>query len=71
MNWAQPGPEIHMPNKNLFVGTSGWHFKDWIVPFYPKELPTGEYLAHYASQFGTVEIDATFYRIPTRKMVEG
>ena len=60
-----------MPTKNLFIGTSGWYYKDWLGPFYPKKLPAGEYLSYYASHFSTVEIDSTFYRIPTRKIVTG
>src|SRR5215210_29170 len=46
--------------KRLFVGTSGWVYKDWAGSFYPDDLPKASELAFYASQFNTVEINATF-----------
>jgi uncharacterized protein YecE (DUF72 family) len=55
----------------LFVGTSGWVYKGWAGRFYPKELPAREHLPFYASQFNTVEINATFYRLPPETMVKG
>src|SRR5438270_8118551 len=55
----------------LFVGTSGWVYKGWAGEFYPADLPAAKRLAFYASRFSTVEINATFYRLPTPKMVRG
>jgi uncharacterized protein YecE (DUF72 family) len=49
----------------LRIGTSSWSSKDWVGPFYPPGTKPAEYIAHYASVFDTVEIDATFYRMPT------
>ncbi len=46
------------------VGTSGWAGKGWRKAFYPPELPEAEWLAHYARHFDTVELTATFYRLP-------
>jgi uncharacterized protein YecE (DUF72 family) len=55
----------------LFVGTSGWVYKEWAGVFYPEDLEkTGE-LAHYATHFNSVEINATFYRLPFANMVKG
>src|SRR5438045_7426899 len=51
----------------LFVGTSGWVYKGWAGSFYPRDLPARRQLEYYASQFKTVEINATFYRLPTEK----
>jgi uncharacterized protein YecE (DUF72 family) len=48
----------------VVVGTSGYAFKEWKGPFYPEDLPDGEMLAYYATQFPTVEINNTFYRLP-------
>lgn len=48
----------------VLVGTSGYAFKEWKGPFYPDDLPDDEMLRHYATQFGTVEINNTFYRLP-------
>jgi uncharacterized protein YecE (DUF72 family) len=48
-----------------YVGTSGWHYPHWQGPFYPPALPTRAWLAYYADQFATVEINASFYRLPS------
>jgi len=50
--------------KNLFVGTSGFAFKEWKGPFYPKDLPDAKMLEYYAERLGSVEINNTFYRMP-------
>ncbi len=50
-----------------YVGTSGFAFKEWKGPFYPAKLPDKGMLAYYASQFPTVEINNTFYRMPREK----
>lgn len=55
----------------LRYGTSSWSEKSWVGPFYPPGTQPGDYLAHYAKQFGTVEADNTYYRVPTRAMVRG
>jgi uncharacterized protein YecE (DUF72 family) len=51
-------------------GTSGWSYKDWVGPFYPPGTPASKFLEHYATRFKAVEIDSTFYRIPSTKSVE-
>jgi uncharacterized protein YecE (DUF72 family) len=48
----------------LLVGTSGYAFKEWKGTFYPEDLPDDGQLGYYASQFPTVEINNTFYRLP-------
>jgi len=53
------------------VGTSGYSYKEWKGPFYPKDLPAGRFLGFYAKALATVEINNTFYRMPTAKLVEG
>lgn len=53
------------------LGTSSWTAEGWERAFYPPRLPKRDYITFYASQFDTVEIDATFYAIPSRKTVEG
>lgn len=60
-----------MTTARLFVGTSGWSYSDWVGPLYPAGTAPGAYLAHYCREFGAVEIDSTFYRIPTTRMVDG
>jgi uncharacterized protein YecE (DUF72 family) len=53
-----------------WVGTSGFAFKEWKPSFYPEKLAAKNFLAHYASQFASVEIDGTFYRIPKENVVD-
>jgi uncharacterized protein YecE (DUF72 family) len=48
----------------LLVGTSGWQYADWRGSFYPAEVPVSHWLEHYARSFPTVEVNATFYRLP-------
>ncbi len=53
------------------IGTSGWSYDDWVGPFYPAGTGKGDYLAWYARQFEVVEVDSTFYRPPSPRMVQG
>jgi uncharacterized protein YecE (DUF72 family) len=55
----------------LHVGTSGYNFPEWRGSFYPAKLPTAKWLEYYATQLGTVEINYTFYRMPSAKTVAG
>jgi uncharacterized protein YecE (DUF72 family) len=52
------------------IGCSGFSYRQWRGPFYPEGLPSRRWLEHYATRFDTVEINATFYRLPTRETVE-
>jgi uncharacterized protein YecE (DUF72 family) len=47
------------------VGTSGWHYDDWRVRFYPEKLAKAKWLEFYATQFNTVEINNSFYHLPS------
>ena len=49
----------------VLVGTSGYSYKEWKGTFYPEDLPAAEMLRFYAERFATVEINNTFYRMPT------
>ena len=60
-----------MGTMRVLVGTSGYSYKEWKGPFYPKDLPAARFLGFYAETFKTVEINNTFYRMPTAKLVEG
>lgn len=51
------------------VGMSGYSYKEWKPGFYPAELPTDQMLPFYAERFGAVEINNTFYRMPTEKLL--
>lgn len=54
----------------LLVGTSGWSYPAWKGTFYPSDLPATRMLAHYAGRLPAVEVNATFYRMPRRAMLE-
>ena len=53
------------------LGTSGFSYDDWVGPFYPPDVPRREWLAFYARQFDTCELNVTYYRLPERRTVEG
>jgi uncharacterized protein YecE (DUF72 family) len=54
-----------MKSKTLFIGTSGYVYKHWANgEFYPNSLPAKQWLPYYATQFDTVEINNSFYRLP-------
>ena len=54
-----------MISDHVLIGTSGFSYRDWLGNFYPQFCPAADFLRYYGSRFKTVEIDATFYRIPT------
>jgi uncharacterized protein YecE (DUF72 family) len=54
----------------LYIGTSGWHYKHWVGPFYPEKLPASRMLDYYTQHFDTVELNNTFYRLPVETGVE-
>jgi uncharacterized protein YecE (DUF72 family) len=55
--------------KTVKVGCSGWQYRDWRDGLY-KGVPQSRWLERYADVFDTVEVNATFYRLPKPKMVE-
>ena len=55
---------------NLYVGTSGYSYKEWKGPFYPKDLPDKQMLRFYGEHFRSVEINNTFYRMPKSSVLE-
>jgi uncharacterized protein YecE (DUF72 family) len=55
----------------ILVGTSGYNYPEWKGSFYPADLPAAKMLPYYAGKFRTVEINYTFYRMPTPKLIAG
>lgn len=53
----------------LYVGTSGWTYKDWDGLFYPPGVRGADRLSFYADRFDTVEVNATFYRFPPKNAI--
>jgi len=59
-----------MASNRVFIGTSGWMYRHWADGvFYPPRLRPNLWLPYYAQRFGTVEINATFYRLPNEAAV--
>lgn len=54
----------------LLIGTSGWSYKDWQQSFYPDEVSQKGQLAYYSSKYNTVEVNATYYEVPSVSVVE-
>jgi uncharacterized protein YecE (DUF72 family) len=52
-------------------GTSSWSAKSWVGSFYPRGTKPGDFLGFYSTQFGCVEADVTYYRVPDEKLVSG
>lgn len=55
----------------VWIGTSGYNYPEWKGSFYPADLAAAKMLPYYAARFPTVEINYTFYRMPTEKLVSG
>ena len=55
----------------ILIGTSGYNYPEWKGSFYPPDLPASKMLPYYAERLCTVEINYSFYRLPSEKAVEG
>lgn len=55
----------------IYIGTSGFQYDDWVGPYYPQDLPKKDWLAFYAQEFRTLEINFTYYRMPTARGLGG
>lgn len=53
-----------------FVGTSGWYYEHWVERFYPAEILKSELLPYFSRYFSTVELNNSFYRLPTVQSFE-
>jgi uncharacterized protein YecE (DUF72 family) len=56
---------------SIWVGTSGYNYPEWQGSFYPERFPTAKMLPYYAERFSSVEINYTFYRMPSPKILAG
>ncbi len=62
---------MYIMQGSVYIGTSGWSYKHWGEKFFPPGMKSVEQLAFYARHFNTVEINASFYRLPFKNMVKG
>ena len=60
-----------MPTGKIYSGTSGWAYPSWKPDFYPEKLASAKFLGHYATRLNTVEVNYTFRRFPTEKLLRG
>jgi uncharacterized protein YecE (DUF72 family) len=60
-----------MSDMRYLIGTSGYNYPEWRGSFYPEKFSTAKMLAYYSERFNTVEVNYTFYRIPTPALLEG
>jgi len=56
--------------KGIYIGTSGYDYPEWKEIFYPKELKRKDFLSYYSSIFNAVEINNTFYNMPTVERIQ-
>jgi uncharacterized protein YecE (DUF72 family) len=61
---------MNAKRNNIHIGTSGWHYKHWLGPFYPPHMPPSEFLDFYDKIFDTLEINNSFYNTPKRETFE-
>ncbi|MFW6140432.1 MAG: DUF72 domain-containing protein [Acidobacteriota bacterium] len=61
---------MNKKQNNIYIGTSGWHYKHWKGVFYPSDTPNKEYLRYYVQHFRTAEINNSFYQIPDKKTLQ-
>jgi len=59
-----------MSDARILIGTSGYSFADWVGPFYPPGMRSGDFLSHYSRHFPAVEVNSTYYRIPHPRLLE-
>lgn len=55
----------------VYAGTSGWAYASWKPSFYPAKLASAKFLSYYATRLNSVEVNYTFRRFPTEKLLEG
>jgi uncharacterized protein YecE (DUF72 family) len=60
-----------MKGGKIYIGTSGWHYKHWKGTFYPEDIKDDERFSYYCQYFSTVEINNSFYNLPTIKTFNG
>jgi uncharacterized protein YecE (DUF72 family) len=60
---------IELGENRFWIGTSGWSYKHWQGRFYPEGLKSTDWLEYYTQHFRTVEVNASFYRLPFKGMV--
>ena len=63
-------PYNSLMNPQIYIGTSGWNYNHWKELFYPADCPKTKWLEFYAKHFRSVELNASFYRLPKPQTFE-
>ncbi len=61
---------VRLRGARFFLGTQGWNYPAWAGPFYPRAARAADFLSLYAKQFTTVEVDSTFYAVPSATTID-
>jgi uncharacterized protein YecE (DUF72 family) len=61
---------VRLRGARFFIGTQGWNYPAWAGPFYPRNARPADFLTLYARLFDSVEVDSTFYAVPSRATIE-
>jgi uncharacterized protein YecE (DUF72 family) len=69
-DFKSQNPVSYQRISDLRLGTSSWSSEDWVGSFYPPGTKSSDFLRVYAQYFDTVEVDSTYYRIPSESMVQ-
>ena len=70
MHEGQPITDNGQWSPRIYIGTSGWIYSHWSGLFYPKDCAKARWLEFYTGHFGTVELNASFYRLPKPRTFE-
>ena len=68
---SDPSPAEGDLRQRAFIGTSGWAYASWKPKFYPQSLAQKRFLEYYATRLNSVEVNYTFRRLPTERMIAG
>ncbi len=61
---------MNATDSEILIGTSGYDYPEWKGAFYPADLKRADFLAYYATQFNAVELNSTFYNMPTAERLQ-
>jgi uncharacterized protein YecE (DUF72 family) len=61
---------VRLRGARFFIGTQGWNYPAWSGPFYPRGARPADFLALYARLFDTVEVDSSFYAVPSQASID-
>ena len=68
INTPQKEKQIRsLKEAKIFIGCSGFHYKEWKEVFYPVGMPLSKWFQYYCEHFNTLELNVSFYKFPTER----